>query len=140
MNHLGLIADNSRHVPDPGYRWSLAHDKCQRCHRAGAGVRTVGMRRPEVYYFTRLALCSACIDAGIVEGWPAVAGVPASREEPQDDQEALEALREEPPPSPRRPVTMARYPGRCPACGEAIGEGDPIALAGKKWHHARCAS
>ena len=141
--HLALVEGTPDH-PHPGYRWSRAHDKCQKCGRRGGPVRTVGMRRPEAVSWTWLVLCEPCTELGHECGWPMVAAV-----QPDPLAELREALAlplEEPPPevappsSPRLPVTVAKYPSRCPACGQAIGEGDPIALAGKRWQHARCAS
>lgn len=38
-----------------------------------------------------------------------------------------------------RAATLARWPGRCPACRESIQAGDPIARHRGKWMHEECA-
>jgi hypothetical protein len=142
---LQLAADNSRPAPlDPGYRWSLARGRCQRCHRTDCGVRTVGMRRSEVHSWTRLALCPPCTAYGGREGFLVTAGLPA----PADDELAAirEAFRDESPgeperPAQRRPRTVpAKFAATCPACSGRVAPGDLITRMDGRWVHLRCCS
>lgn len=112
---MRLAVDNSN--PQPGatyeqYRAALTSGKRMRCHRTSGGA--VGIRQPDGEHVSWrwIVLCHDCVEDVRAQGYLVLA---AARLDPLAElREVMADPLEEPPSSPRLPVTVARYPGEVP--------------------------
>lgn len=73
MTHLALVASPPHARKWLDYREALAAGRCQKCAGQDVGARTIGIRRPDADFWTRLSLCAPCIDRVREQGYVVVA-------------------------------------------------------------------